>query len=80
MIYLADDDSTVTLSSNTSIPAHCCRMESPANESDLLTAFRTYHHRFVQSVQEAVLSSADSTVLHRLGDQIDEYSALVNQV
>lgn len=55
-------------------------MESPANESDLLTAFRTYYHRFVQSVQEAVLSSADSTVLHRLGDQIDEYSALVNQV
>jgi hypothetical protein len=55
-------------------------MESPTDFSDLIAAFRTHYYRFVKSVEEVALSPTDSTVLNRLGDQIDEYRALVIQV
>jgi hypothetical protein len=55
-------------------------MENPTDLSDLITAFRTYYYRFVESVNGAALSSTDPTVLNRLGDQIDEYRTLVAQV
>lgn len=55
-------------------------MESPIDLSDIVAAFRTHYYRFVQSVEEVALSPTDSTVLNRLGDQIDEYRAPVNQV
>lgn len=55
-------------------------MESPPAISDLIAAFRTYYYQFVKSVEEVALSPTDSTVLNRLGDQLDEYRALVTQV
>jgi hypothetical protein len=50
------------------------------NNSDLISAFRTHYYRFEQAVQEASAVLADSNVLARLGDDLDEYSDLVTQV
>ncbi|KAI0057690.1 hypothetical protein BV25DRAFT_1872356 [Artomyces pyxidatus] len=47
---------------------------------DLLQGFRSRYHHYVQAVNEAMHSAADSTVLARLGDDLDEYGALVLQV
>lgn len=47
---------------------------------NLLTAFRAHYYRFVQLVENSIQSPTDSNQLHRLGDQIDEFSALVGQV
>ena len=46
----------------------------------LLDAFRSHHHWFAASVHEAVMNSAESTVLHRLGDDLTEYTNLVHEV
>lgn len=51
-----------------------------SDDTSLLEAFRTHYYRFIQLVEEAVQSPTDSTVLHRLGDQIDEYGVLVSEV
>jgi hypothetical protein len=47
---------------------------------ELLDAFRSHYRRFVASVHEAVINSADSIVLRRLGDDITEYTNLVHEV
>lgn len=60
------DLSTMPLNANTS--------------ATLLEAFRVYYHRYSAAVTEAVLSSADTNVLARLGDGLDEYLSLVTQV
>lgn len=44
---------------------------------DLLTEFRTRYCRFQHSIAEAVRTNADSTILARLGDDLDEYQKLV---
>jgi len=51
-----------------------------ATSQDLLSGFRTYFHRYSQAVHEAIQNSADSTVLARLGDDLDEFGGLVAQV
>ena len=50
------------------------------NDLELLSAFRTHYYRFVQAISEAAAVLADSNVLTRLGDDLDEYSDLVTQV
>ena len=55
-------------------------MESSTDFSDLTAAFRSYYYQFVKSVEEAALLPTDSTVLNCLGDQVDEYRALLVQV
>lgn len=59
-------------------------MDTPSLNADassaLLEAFRLYYHRYAAAVTEAVLSSADTNVLARLGDDLDEYLSLVTQV
>lgn len=47
---------------------------------DLLDAFRTHYLRFERLVTEATTHATDSTVLARLGDELDEYTNLVNEV
>jgi hypothetical protein len=47
---------------------------------ELLDAFRSHYHQFAASVQEAVINSADSTVLCHLGDDPTEYANLVHEV
>jgi hypothetical protein len=54
--------------------------EPTENDTELLSAFRTHYYRFEQAVNEAKAVSADSNVLARLGDDLDEYSDLVTQV
>lgn len=51
----------------------------PASDSnlDLLTEFRLRYHRFQLSIAEAVRTNVDSTILARLGDDLDEYQRLV---
>ena len=46
----------------------------------LLAAFRLHYHRFDQAIHEALGAPTDSVVLARLGDDIDEYLAIVNEV
>lgn len=47
---------------------------------DLLGAFCTVYRRYHHLVLEVTSNPTDSTVLARLGDELDEYLALVNQV
>jgi hypothetical protein len=49
-------------------------------QDELVSAFRIHYYRFEQAVHEASAVSADSTVLARLGDDLDEYSHLITQV
>ncbi|KAH8105808.1 hypothetical protein DFH11DRAFT_1518359 [Phellopilus nigrolimitatus] len=46
---------------------------------ELLGAFRTHHRRFEQAIEHAVSSNADSTVLARIGDDLDEYLAVLDE-
>lgn len=55
------------------------RLNAPAAD-ELLTAFRTYYHKYTAAINDAILSSADTNVLERLGDDLDEYSRLASQV
>lgn len=47
---------------------------------DLLVAFRTHYERFERAVGDVLLSPTDPTVLARLGDDLDEFAALANEV
>lgn len=51
-----------------------------AAAQELLDAFRSHYRRFESSIQEAVSNSADSVVLWRLGDDLVQYTSLVNEV
>ena len=53
---------------------------SEISQAELQAAFRTHYYHFVQSIDEAAARPADSTVLARLGDSLDEYLGLLNQV
>ena len=47
---------------------------------ELLTAFQTHYHHLEHLVTEATMHATDSTVLTRLGDELDEYINLIIQV
>src|ERR1700677_5045577 len=49
-------------------------------QQDLLSAFRIHYYRFERAIQEALVNTTDSTVLARLGDDLDEFSHLVTVV
>ena len=49
-------------------------------QQDLLSAFHVHYHRFEHAIQEALVNTTDSTVLARLGDDLDEFSHLVTTV
>ncbi|KAJ7026560.1 hypothetical protein C8F04DRAFT_966270 [Mycena alexandri] len=42
----------------------------------LLDAFRTHYHRFAAAVANLVSNPTDATVIARLGDDLDEYTAI----
>ena len=48
--------------------------------NELSDAFRTNYHRLERLVREAVTNVTDSTIFARLGDELDEYLNLVNEV
>lgn len=47
---------------------------------DTLNAFRTHYYRYFQAVHDAANSGADSTVLERLGDDLDAFADMINEV
>jgi hypothetical protein len=49
------------------------------SRSELLEAFRSHYQRFERSVNDAVMNSADTVVLWRLGDDLDQYISLVTE-
>jgi len=53
---------------------------SELNPLTLLDAFRLHYSRFETVIGEAVTHPTDSTVLARIGDDLDEYAALVQEV
>ena len=56
------------------------RPEPHQNDLDLISAFRTHYFRFEQAIHDVTAVLADSNVLARLRDDLNEYSELVNQV
>lgn len=52
----------------------------PASNVNLLDAFRAHYVAFERQVAEAMTSPTDSTILARLGDDLDTYLVLVNEV
>ncbi|KAJ7092053.1 hypothetical protein B0H15DRAFT_777894 [Mycena belliarum] len=54
-------------------------ISGPAQQ-ELLDAFREHYHRYVSSVQDAVTNSADTVVLWRLGDDLEQYINLIEEV
>ena len=50
---------------------------SSTDPQELLAAFQTYYFHFERLVTEATTHAMDSTVLSRLGDELDEYINLV---
>lgn len=53
---------------------------SRLDPNELLEAFRTHYRHYEHLVHEATSNTTDSTVLARLGDELDEYLALVIEV
>lgn len=51
-----------------------------AAAAELLDAFCSHYHRFESNVHEAIATSADTVVLWRLGDDLDQYTGLINEV
>jgi hypothetical protein len=47
---------------------------------ELLSAFRNIYQQYEQAVTQALHNSADSTVLARLGDDLDEFATLATHV
>ncbi|KAG6904985.1 hypothetical protein DXG01_005822 [Tephrocybe rancida] len=54
-------------------------MATEVNELELLAEFRARFHSFHASIQDAITNSADPIVLQRLGDDLQQYSGLVNE-
>jgi hypothetical protein len=54
-------------------------VSGPAQQ-ELLEAFRVHYRRYEAAVRETVTNSADAVVLWRLGDDLEQYIALVNEV
>jgi len=53
---------------------------SGTNRNDLLNAFRAQYQHFDGAITHAVQSSADPVILARLGDDLDEYYNLAQEV
>lgn len=51
-----------------------------SHSDELLAEFRRRYHRFGEAIVEASENGSDSNVLERLGDDLDEYLVLANQV
>lgn len=51
-----------------------------SSDDGLLEAFRANYFRFEQAIHNAVTETYDSVVLARLGDDVDEYLSIANEV
>lgn len=50
------------------------------HSQDLLNAFRIHYRRYERLVTQATQAATDSTVLARLGDEVDEFLKTLNEV
>lgn len=55
-------------------------MDDPNRPEALLDAFRSHYHRFETSVTNIIQSPTDAVVIARLGDDLDEFARLVQEV
>ncbi len=55
-------------------------LEQQDGEVDLLDAFRHHYLRYETIVREAITRTTDSTVLARIGDDLDEYAMMLAEV
>ena len=55
-------------------------LEEQDGELDLLDAFRYHYLRYETIVREAITHTTDSTVLARIGDDLDEYATILAEV
>ena len=53
---------------------------SSESATALLEAFREHYHRFSHTIGQACQNPTDSVVLSRIGDDLDEFLALANEV
>jgi 3-dehydroquinate dehydratase len=53
---------------------------SGMQSDDLLNAFRAQYQHFSMAIPDAIQSNADPVVLARLGDDLDEYYNLAQEV
>ena len=53
---------------------------TPNREIELLDAFRCHYFRYEAIVTETITHATDSTILARIGDDLDEYTALLAEV
>ncbi len=53
---------------------------APHGALDLLDAFRCHYFRYEAIIREATASATDSTVLARIGDDLDEYTEILAEV
>ena len=56
------------------------RCAETSENPELLDAFRSHYQRFVEAIQDAVQNGTDSVVLERLGDDLEEFNTVVNEV
>ena len=54
-------------------------LNSELNPLTLLDAFRLHYNRFETVIGEAITHPTDSSVLARIGDDLDEYATLVQE-
>lgn len=54
--------------------------QDEASADCLLQGFRHHYHRLESAIQTAIQSGTDSGRLSRMGDDLDEYIQLVQQV
>jgi hypothetical protein len=54
--------------------------QPPSFEGQLLNAFRAHYHRFAAAVTELAGGQTDAAVIARLGDDLDEFVRVVEEV
>jgi hypothetical protein len=54
--------------------------DSSHSNQSLLDAFRVHYNHYESMVHEAMSNPTDSTVLARLGDDLDQFMSLVAEV
>lgn len=50
------------------------------SDDNLLNAFRSQYHQLQAQVQSTLSAPTDSTVLERLGDQVDTFQRILEEV
>lgn len=56
-------------------------MQNPNERTEqLVQAFRIHYHNLLRRVEDVLEAQSDTTVVARIGDDLDAFTALVHQV